>query len=425
MDRVTPALEFSGVTAGYRKEPVIRDVSLTLQSGDMAALIGPNGAGKTTLLRAITGRIPPSPGSVRLFGHEVSEVPAAERARLVGVVPQDMETPMPFTVEEVVSMGRTAALSRWRQPSPADLRTVERAMAYTDVIDLRDRLFTELSGGERQRAVIAMVLAQQPRLILMDEPTSHLDMNHRLEVMQIVERLNREEGVTVLVVSHDLNLAAEFCTRLFLLDKGQLVADGSPREVLNEGLLRRVYRCGVRVQDNPASGSVLVMPAPRPALTHAGRGIRVHVVAGGGCGEEVLRRLCIHDYTLTCGVLNEGDSDAQAAAALGIETALERPFSPIGPGSLASARSLVSRCDAVIVTAVPFGTGNAANLELAAEAARTGKPVFLMAGIAQRDYTPDHRATAIESGLLAGGARDFRDLSELIELLPKQGAEQP
>lgn len=421
MDRLTPALEFSGVTAGYRKEPVIRDLSLTLAAGDMAALIGPNGAGKTTLLRAITGRIAPTAGCVRLFGQDVAALPAVERARLVGVVPQDMETPMPFTVEEVVAMGRTAAISRWKPPAPADLKSVERAMAYTDVIDLRDRLFTELSGGERQRAVIAMVLAQQPRMILMDEPTSHLDMNHRLEVMQIVERLNREDGVTVLVVSHDLNLAAEFCGRLFLLDSGRLVAAGTPREVLDEELLRRVYRCEVRVQDNPANGSVLVMPAPRPAVTHAGRGVRVHVVAGGGCGEEVLRRLSIHDYTLTCGVLNEGDSDAQASAALGIETALERPFSPIGPASLATARSLVARCDVLVVTAVPFGTGNAENLELAAEAARAGKPVYLMDGIAQRDYTPDHRATASATRLLAAGARVYRDLAQLVEMLAKRG----
>jgi iron complex transport system ATP-binding protein len=416
------ALELKHVTAGYRHAPVIRDVSFALPQGCIAALIGPNGAGKTTLLRAITGLLPPLAGSLQLFGTDVSRLSPAERARLVGVVPQDMEVPMAFTVGEIVMMGRTAAIRPWHAPSAEDRRMVERAMAYTDVIDLKDRRFTEMSGGERQRAVIAMVLAQQPRIILMDEPTSHLDMNHRMEVMQIVERMNREQGVTVLIVSHDLNLAAEFCSRLLLVDGGTLAADGTPQEVLTEDQLRRVYHCDVRVQVSPASGAVLVLPAPRPAATHTGRGIHIHVIAGGGCGEEILRRLLLQDYTLTCGVVNEGDSDAIAAAAMGIPAALEKPFSPMGAAALAQARTMVARCDAVVVSAVPFGPGNCANLELAGDARRLNKPVFLMDGIATRDYTPTRAAAALAARLAADGAQTCRDVAHLASCLPARRA---
>ena len=412
------ALELRNLTAGYRHAPVIRDVSFALPQGSIAALIGPNGAGKTTLLRTITGLLPPLSGSLRMFGSDLSRLSARDRARLVGVVPQDMETPMAFTVGEIVMMGRTSAIRPWQPPSADDRRIAERAMAYTDVIDLQDRRFTELSGGERQRAVIAMVLAQQPRIILMDEPTSHLDMNHRMEVMQIVERMNREQGVTVLIVSHDLNLAAEFCSRLFLLDHGALAADGTPREVLTEEQLRRVYHCDVRVQENPANGSVLVLPSPKPAVTHGGGGIRVHVIAGGGCGEEILRRLLLQDYTLTCGVLNEGDSDAIAAAAMGIPTALEKPFSPMGAAALARAREMIAQCDAVVVSGVPFGAGNCANLELAEDALGRSKPVFLMEGIDARDYTPTRAATALAARLSEKGAQTYRGVADLADRLP-------
>jgi iron complex transport system ATP-binding protein len=414
---MTNALDFIDVSAGYRDTRIIQDLSFSIQEGEIAGVIGPNGAGKTTLLRAITGLIRHAAGTVRLFGQDVTALAARERARLVGVVPQDLETPMAFTVEEIVAMGRTASIGRWCAPSAEDRRGIERAMAYTDVIDMRGRPFTELSGGERQRVVIAMVLAQQPRLILMDEPTSHLDMNHRLEVMEIVERLNREQRVTVLIVSHDLNLSAEFCRRLILLDRGRLVADGTPRDVLNEELLRRVYHCEVRVQQSPASGAVLVLPAPRLTALRPGKEMRVHVVAGGGCGEEVLRRLLLCGCTVTCGVLNELDSDAEAAAALGIETALEKPFSPVGPVALQKAQSMALRADALIVCGVPFGPGNAVNLDLAAQALAAGKRVFLMEGIETRDYTPDRRAARRASELVAAGARPWRSLADLLQML--------
>lgn len=268
MNENNTALDFVNVSVGYRGRPVIENLTLSLPCHDMAALIGPNGAGKTTFLRAVTGLVKPAKGTVRLFSEDVSALSPSARARLVSVIPQDIETPMAFTVAEIVMMGRTSAMSRWRQPTNDDRAIVEQAMIYADVIDMQQRPFTELSGGEKQRAIIAMALAQQPRMILMDEATSHLDMNHRLEIMRIIERLNSEQNVTVLMVSHDLNLAAEFCGRLMLLDHGRLVADGAPADVLRPDILHRVYHCDVFVQANPVSGSLNVFPVrSRPLLS--------------------------------------------------------------------------------------------------------------------------------------------------------------
>ncbi len=260
-----PAVALTGLTAGYPGRPVLRDVTWQVQPGERVAVLGPNGAGKTTLLRVLTGLLKPQAGTVRLFGAALGGMPAADRARLLAVVPQELETPMAFTVSELVMIGRTTVLPRWAPPAATDRAAVEQALAATDVAHLADRLLTELSAGEKQRALVAMALAQEPRIMLMDEATAHLDFNHRLEIMALIERLHAAHGLTVVMTSHDLNLAAEFFPRLVLLDAGGIVADGPPEAVLTEPLLQRVYRCALRVQVNPANGSLGVVPAPRAA----------------------------------------------------------------------------------------------------------------------------------------------------------------
>jgi iron complex transport system ATP-binding protein len=262
------ALELQHISAGYPDRPVLNDLSLTIQEGETVSLLGPNGAGKSTLLQVMSGLRRPSAGRVRLFERDLAHLPATQRARLVTLVPQQMEVPMAFTVAEMVMMGRTATLHRWQGPSARDHQLVEQAMAYTDVSHLHNRLFTEMSGGERQRVVIAMALAAEPRLILLDEPTSHLDMNHRLEVLELISRLNCERGVAIVMVAHDLSLAAEFFPRLILLDaEGRLVADGPPAAVLTPPTLQAVYHCAVTVHADPACGALRVFPQRTRAYT--------------------------------------------------------------------------------------------------------------------------------------------------------------
>ena len=418
MERVTPAIACSDLTAGYGGTPVLQGVTVTVEAGGMTGVLGPNGAGKTTLLRCLTGLCRPARGDVKLFGEDAAALPAEARARLVAVVPQELEMPLPFTVEETVRVGRTAHLGRWGRPTARDEEAVERAMAYTDVAEFRHRRFSELSGGEKQRVLIALAVAQESRILMMDEATSHLDFDHRVEIMQLVERLNREHGTTVLLTSHDLNLAAEYCSRLLLLDKGRLIADGTAREVLTPETLRRAFRCDVRIQSDPATGSVTVVPARRLSSGRSGRGIRVHVIAGGGCGEVVLRQLALCEYAVSAGVLNRGDRDAEAAQALGIAAALEKPFSPVGADALADAGRMSADARALILCDVPFGPGNVANLDLAETALRRGAAVLVMEGIQARDYTPTREAVRRVEALLGNGATLYRSVADLLDLLP-------
>jgi iron complex transport system ATP-binding protein len=338
------------------------------------------------------------------------------------VVPQELSVPLPFTVGELVALGRTNARQRWARLAADDRRAIERAMAYTDVLELRERPFEELSGGEKQRAALALALAQETQILLLDEPTSHLDLNHQWEIFQLLERLNRECHLTVVMTSHDLNLAAEFCGRLALFDRGRLVAAGTPAEVLREDLLRDVYRCAVRVRQEHGRAPQ-VQPERQPRIVAPERTRRVHVLAGGGSGAELLRLLLLTGHRASCGPLNMGDSDAQAAQALDVTTALEKPFSPLGAETLAAARKLGAEADVVVLTEVPFGPGNLALLALAEEALAQGKRVLVnRRNLERRDFTPQHAALPRLQALLAQGAVAWQHVDEVIQALEKGSA---
>jgi iron complex transport system ATP-binding protein len=255
------ALTLSNITAGYPNlPPVLHDISLTLNSGESVAVLGPNGAGKSTLLRVMTGLLKPAAGNVALFDKPLVSLSHAQRASLVAVVPQDLETAHPFTLFQMVMMARMAGKSRFSQPTEADHEATLNALGQAGLADLRDHLFMRTSGGERQRAAIAMALAADPKIILMDEPTSHLDLAHRTQLITLLRRLHREHGITTLMIGHDLNLAAEHFPRIVLLDKGRVAADGSPAEVLTPALLEAVYHCPVATYHDPLNGVLRIFP---------------------------------------------------------------------------------------------------------------------------------------------------------------------
>lgn len=241
-------IQLEHVTAGYGTHRVINDVSLSIARGERVAVAGPNGAGKSSLLRVLTGQLP-AQGVVRVVD--------AER---LAVVPQDIPLDIPFNAHDFVMLGRTAHLPRFGSPAAADLDAVKNAMELTETWELRERPFPELSGGERQRLAVAMALASQPDILLLDEPTSHLDLRHRAELMELLMRLNRERCVTLLMVVHDLTLASQFFPRIVLLSNGQKIADGSPTRVLRSDLLEAAYGCPVTVVPLPDTSAVCVLP---------------------------------------------------------------------------------------------------------------------------------------------------------------------
>jgi ABC-type cobalamin/Fe3+-siderophores transport system ATPase subunit len=257
--------EFRNVSFAYpaseerRARPfALGDLSFEITPGEIIGVIGPNSSGKTTLIRLLTRVLEPASGEIRLEGAPIRRLSRTDLARRVAVVPQGILPQFPFTVGELVLMGRYPHDPGRYFESPRDRSVAREAMEATGVLELADMPLEHLSGGERQRAVIARALAQEPRLLVLDEPTAHLDLRYQVEAAALLRRLNRERGMTVLLVSHDLNLAAEVCDRLLLLNGGRAAAIGAPAAVLDEALLASVFGCAVIVEKNETTGRPVV-----------------------------------------------------------------------------------------------------------------------------------------------------------------------
>lgn len=255
-----PVLELRGLTAGYGERTVLADLNLTVRAGEILGMIGPNGAGKSTLIRAVTRVIPARAGTILLGGRPASAMRPAELARYAAVVPQTFSGGEDFTGLQMVLLGRTPHLRLLQSEGPRDVAVALRALALTAATHLADRRVGEMSGGERQRVIFARALAQEPRLLLLDEPTAHLDITHQAAIFALVAARCREDGLAVLAVVHDLTLAAQFCDRLALLTDGRIVAEGTPEAVLRAEVLEAAYGGAVSVFAHPQTGRPVVAP---------------------------------------------------------------------------------------------------------------------------------------------------------------------
>ncbi len=436
-------LYVDGVTFGYEREPLLYDVRQQVSAGEMVGLLGPNGSGKTTLLRLISGVLRPQKGRVLFEGRDLSQWGRRGIAQRIAVVPQELYMPFAFTVEQMVSLGRTPFIHFLGSPTKRDRQVVQNAMQAADIAPLAQRVFNELSGGERQRVLIAMALAQEPKLLLLDEPTAHLDIKYQVETLELVQHLNRELGVTVIAAMHDLNLAARYFPRLLLFQRG-IVADAGPAEVLQPELLSRVYGINVQVGILRGAEHISVLP---PGVTapedDEGRVVqpKVHVIAGGGSGELIMRGLADVHIPFVAGALNVGDSDHMLALRLASKVLTEQPYASISPSVAAEVRASLAQVSILIVCPMPIGPGNLILLQEAVKAARQGLPVVLFvpaqtqredssvqgeskmmgrdkmsyADMATRDYTGGEGVKALEA-LLQSGAFVATSVSEAIEI---------
>ena len=252
------SLVASAVTAGYGARAVLRGCDLALQSGEVVAIVGPNGAGKSTLLRCLAGLLRPTGGTVHLDGEPIGMLPRGRLARRIAVVPQIFETLFPFTVREVVGLGRVSRLGPLGTRSGADIVAVDRALVALELSGFAERRIDQLSGGERQRAVLAMALAQEADVLLLDEPTVHLDPGHQRALLVRVRELAHERGLIVVAVLHDLNLAAALADRIAVVADGRVVRDGPPVAVLERTLVAEVFGPGLVVGDR--DGLPFVLP---------------------------------------------------------------------------------------------------------------------------------------------------------------------
>lgn len=251
-------LDMQNITVGYGEETVLRDVSLTIRRSSVVALLGANGAGKTTLLKTLNGTIKPEKGQIFLDGKELNMFSRSEIARQIAVVAQENETKFPVSVLEFVLAGRFAHGGAFGWETDADIQVAEAALNECDLLQFSGRPMNELSGGERQRVVLARALASESKILLLDEPTANIDLEHQGTMFRLVRRRCRDEGYSAVIITHDLNLAAEFANEVVLLRDGKVFGEGEPKDVLTAENLQSVFAVRVLLDANPASGNVRV-----------------------------------------------------------------------------------------------------------------------------------------------------------------------
>ena len=415
-------IEADNLYAGYNGATILEGISIGLGESDFVGVIGPNGSGKTTLLRSMSRALRPTSGKVMLDGRNIYSISARDFAGRVAVVPQDTLVAFDFTVLEITLMGRSPRLSRFAVETSTDVRAAVEALARTGTEHLKDRSINALSSGERQRVILARALAQEPEIILLDEPTSHLDISFQFEIMDLIKSLNAERGLTVLTVMHDLNLASQYCDKLVLIGEGRIQAAGPPEEVVTSEHIRRVYGAEVWVRRHPTTHRPYVISGVKPKSVGPAEKFdkppRVHVIGGGGTAAPILARLARRGYAITCGVLNEGDADQEVADALDIPYIQQPQFSQITADSHNRHKELIDSADVVILTDVPVGPGNLANIQAAHEAARAGKKLIALKPdlIADRDFTEGKAAKLVQEAL-SSGALSAAAVDELLHLI--------
>jgi iron complex transport system ATP-binding protein len=246
------AIEVDKIGFSYENKEVLRDFSVQISSGEFFGIIGPNGAGKTTLLKLIAGLLKPNQGGIKIFDKPLEQISLNERAKLIGFVPQENFFSFDFSVLDVVLFGRHPYLKELERPQKKDIEKALDALRFTDALELKDRNILEISSGERQRVVLARALASEPKILLLDEPTSYLDITHQIEIVKILKKLN-QEGMTIIFLSHDINLTSLVCNRLLLLSDGKMVACDIPAKIINQDLIKDVYKISPHIIPHPES----------------------------------------------------------------------------------------------------------------------------------------------------------------------------
>lgn len=433
-------LQIRGLSCGYAGRRVMEGLSAAVAPGQIVGLLGANGSGKSTLLKTMAGLLSPLAGSVHFLQRPLEAYSSRALARWRAYVPQGQPVEIGWRASEIVAMGRFPHAGAWLWPREnGEREAIEQAMRRAEVWELRDSLMSTLSGGQRQRVHLARALAQQGRMLLLDEPTAHLDLNFQLAFYRLLREVAHQDGVTVVVAVHDLNLAAQFCDILWVLGTSQeqvpsrLLAAGEPTAVLQPALLARAFGLSAQIRRDPISGLPYVLPSgvTRGVGTGEleevnGAPQHVHVIGGGGSAEAILRMLAESGFELSIGVVNLLDSDLATAVQLGIESHVEAPFSPVGAEARASLWQTLLRCDVVVVSEVPWGSGNVENLRaLVARLNEANPPRVVLMGyenLSVRDFTHGE-ATALYRLLVSNGAQTLASAQAGLKELRRALAE--
>lgn len=350
-------LKVEKITVKLGSSEILKDLTIEAKKGDFIALLGPNGSGKSTLLRTIFGIIKPLKGVVFFDGKEEEK----------GYLPQEtVDTNL--RVIEVVLLGRTPYLGRIKNPKEKDFEIAMNALRSIGIEDFAHRRFSELSGGEKQKVLLARLFAQEPKILLLDEPTAHLDISAQLEIMRIIKELAGDR--IVIVALHDINLAISFANCILMIKQGRIAYAGNPRYVITEESIKEVFGVEVTVKRH---GQIYVIPK----IKGSSIGRRVHVICGGGSGEEIIHLLNSQGYSVSAGVLNALDSDWEIVSEIGGEIVDAPPFSEISEEAHQRNLEAVKNSDVVILADLSIGRGNLKNLISAKYASELGKLIVV------------------------------------------------
>ena len=364
-----PVISARKLSVGYKNKPVLHQLDFAFEAGHFISLLGPNGAGKTTLLRTLSRHLLPLDGEIRVQGRPLASLSAMELARIMAVVLTDKVAPPLFTVFEFVALGRYPHTDYLGRMGEDDRKVVVQSLAAVHAADLAHRPFTDLSDGERQKVLVARALAQEPQVLLLDEPTIHLDLKHRVEVMAILRDLCRSKGITVVASLHDVDVSAKVSDRVALIKDGGLLDWGPPETVLTPEAVARLYDFD-KAEFNRHLGGI--------ELRGDGDQGRAFVVGGMGSGALVYRMLAKKGFAIATGVVHTNDVDCYVARSLGADCITVPPMVKVNGDAMVRAADQMAACDLVIDCGFAVGPMNLANMELLQSALAQGKTVLTL-----------------------------------------------
>ncbi|MCL2136199.1 MAG: ABC transporter ATP-binding protein [Coriobacteriia bacterium] len=360
-----------GLNVGYDDKVVIRGVNVDALKGQTICLIGPNGAGKSTILRTLAGMLAPVDGAVyispdSISQDDISDIKASDRAKYMAVVLTEKPDMNQTTAYEIVSMGRTPFTNFFGRLGEDDHQIIKESMQAVGAIDLADRFFNSLSDGEKQKVMIARALAQEPKLIILDEPTSHLDIRHKIEVIRILNQLSQERELTVILALHDVDIAVKSCQNVLMIKDGEVVAQGKPEDIVKADTIGSLYDIlGASYDSVLGSFELCYQNTPE-----------IFIVAGAGTGAPFFRSLSRLGYGIATGILHENDIDYKISSAMNLTVVSEESFHPITGERIQKATSLLNESSCAIDTGFPVGEFNHENLECLQAYAHNGGQVF-------------------------------------------------
>jgi iron complex transport system ATP-binding protein len=383
-------IEIEGLNFNYKSIKALESVTAKIESGAFVGLLGPNGSGKTTLLKCLSGMLKPKVGSIFFDGKSLEIFSGSDLAKNFSVVfTNAIETPQ-MEVFDIIATARHPWTGWLGSLSSKDIGSINKALEILDIKDFVTRRFNELSDGQKQKVLIARALAQEARVLLLDEPVAHLDIRHQIEVLGLIKRITKERNLITIGALHDVNLASLFCDSAILLSEGKVISIGPIGSVLTDENIKRAFHISTIVKRHPITDSLYVVPLCTPELKSVQpRALKVHIICGGGTGASLMRTLLEHGYRISAGVLNVLDTDYEAACTLGIPVVSDAPFSSITEEAHKANLRMIEDANVVILSDAPFGRGNLRNLGAAMMALEKGLATIIVneKPIQERDFT--------------------------------------